>query len=32
MSSPQLVEYIERKLEEAEARGKVIPPEECCQG
>jgi len=28
MTSPQLVEYIERKLEEAGARGKVVPPKE----
>lgn len=27
MTSPQLVEYIERKLEEAESRGKVVPLE-----
>ena len=28
LSSPQLVEYVERKLKENDARGKVIPPED----
>lgn len=28
MTSPQLVEYVERKLGEAGARGKVIPPDD----
>jgi hypothetical protein len=28
LSSPQLVEYVEDKLKENDARGKVIPPEE----
>src|SRR5215217_11239 len=28
LSSPQRVEYLERKLKENDARGKVIPPEE----
>ncbi len=27
LSSPQLVEYVESKLKEKEARGKVVPPE-----